>query len=129
MVREQIRREMEKEEIRREILAGEMAWRRELEEEVRRELASERALRMPMHRIEGVTFGERVSLSMNPDKRMNPELRLNSPVNSDNICGGPQPQLLPKVDITPFYKQMPNESLINKNKITILVSDIFLMFN
>ncbi|KAK7347609.1 hypothetical protein VNO80_22145 [Phaseolus coccineus] len=112
MVREQIRRELEKEEIRREILAGEMAWRRDLEEEVRRELASERALRMPMQRMEGVAFGEGVfSLSMNP------RMRLNNPDHSINISGGPQPQLAPKVDITQFNKQMPNETLTNQDKV------------
>jgi len=122
MVREQIRRELEKEEIRREILAREMAWRRDLEEEVRREMASERALRMPMHRMEGVTFGERVfSYSMNPG------MRLNNPDHNNNIFGGPQPQLAPKVDITQFNKQIPDET--NQDKIIKLVSQIYLMFS
>ncbi|WVZ12710.1 hypothetical protein V8G54_017240 [Vigna mungo] len=106
--REHIRREMEKDEIRREILAGEMARRMELEEEVRRELMSERALEMPIHRMEGNTYGERVSLSMIPGRR------LHNSVHNSNTFGGPQPQLAHKVDITQFYKQTPNETLTNK---------------
>ncbi|XP_014508415.1 uncharacterized protein LOC106767960 isoform X2 [Vigna radiata var. radiata] len=106
MEREQIRREMEKDEIRREILANEMARRMELEEEVRRELMSERALKMPIHRMEGINYG---SLSMIPGRR------LHNSVHNSNIFGGPQPQLAPhKVDITQFYKQTPNETLTNE---------------
>ncbi|KAK7265073.1 hypothetical protein RJT34_32689 [Clitoria ternatea] len=51
----EVRRELEKEQIRREIIAGEIAQRRELEEEVRREMAMERQLQgIPVQRSVGM---------------------------------------------------------------------------
>ncbi|XP_027917727.1 uncharacterized protein LOC114176770 isoform X2 [Vigna unguiculata] len=115
--REQIRREIEKEEIRREILAGERARRLELEEEVRRELASERALKMPIHRMEGITYGERgVSLTMIPG------MTLHNSVNNNKLCGGPQPQLRPRLEIRQLYKQRPNETLTIKSNAALSVA-------
>lgn len=82
--KKQILRELEKEEIRREILAREMAQRRELEEEVMREITVERVL--------GISFREQVSMSLNQNHRMN------KPINN-NIFGGSQPRLPPQIDI------------------------------
>ncbi|XP_020231266.1 uncharacterized protein LOC109811839 [Cajanus cajan] len=55
-----------KEEIRREIIAGEMARRRELEEEVRRETAFEKSFGIPTQRPEGISFQPPVSTFFNP---------------------------------------------------------------
>ncbi|KAH1203005.1 hypothetical protein GmHk_17G049338 [Glycine max] len=82
---EAFRRELEKKQIRREILAREMTRRRELEEEVRREIAIERVL--------GIPFRERAWVSLNQDQGMN------NPVNN-NIFGGSQPSLSPQIDIS-----------------------------
>lgn len=59
---------MEKNKISREIFADEMtlAQRRELEEEVLKEMASERALGMPMQKQVGNSILEWVSMSFNP---------------------------------------------------------------
>nr|KYP51466.1 hypothetical protein KK1_026753 [Cajanus cajan] len=93
--KQQIRRELEKEEIRREIIAAEMARRRELEEEVRREMASERPLGIPMQRGEGFQVPHRFSMPL-------------------NIFSGPKPQLhSPPQDYTPTTQT-------NKDKLIIL---------
>ena len=82
---EVLRREFEKERIRREIIAGEMAMarRRELEEEVRAEMASESALGIPL----GISFRERVSItgdtSFNPILRRYQDININ---NHNNLC-------------------------------------------
>ncbi|KAG4378621.1 hypothetical protein GLYMA_17G073000v4 [Glycine max] len=64
--KEKIWRELEKEEIRREIIAREMAFaqRRELEDEVRKEIELERTSRMSMQRSEGIAFREPISVSI-----------------------------------------------------------------
>ncbi|KAK7329917.1 hypothetical protein VNO77_24099 [Canavalia gladiata] len=110
--KEHIRREIEKEQIRREIVAGEIAVarRRELEEEVRRELALERGLRMPIQRnlvasTEGFSLQERVSVCLNPR---------GSPV--DSIYGVSQPQL-PRILGPTEIKPSPQS---NKDKLIIL---------
>lgn len=96
---EAFRRELEKKQIRREILAREMTRRRELEEEVRREIAIERVL--------GIPFRERAWVSLNQDQGMN------NPVNN-NIFGGSQPSLSPQIDIS--------RQQTNKDKVIILFS-------
>ncbi|KAH1117258.1 hypothetical protein GLYMA_17G072700v4 [Glycine max] len=96
---EAFRRELEKKQIRREILAREMTRRRELEEEVRREIALERVL--------GIPFRERAWVSLNQDQGMN------NPVNN-NIFGGSQPSLSPQIDIS--------RQQTNKDKVIILFS-------
>jgi len=68
---------------------------------------------MPIHRMEGITYGERgVSLTMIPG------MTLHNSVNNNKLCGGPQPQLRPRLEIRQLYKQRPNETL------TIKVSDL-----
>ncbi|KAF1887657.1 hypothetical protein Lal_00040711 [Lupinus albus] len=80
-------RELEKEQIRREIITGEIEQRRELEEEVRRELAAERGWGMTMAATShGFSFDERVSAM-----RLTP-----SPYLFDNNAQPqPKPQLQP----------------------------------
>lgn len=64
--KEQRLRELEKEKIRREILMSEMklAQRKELEEEVRREMAEEIG-EIPIQRLPKITFGEPFSMPFN----------------------------------------------------------------
>ncbi|KAK7291946.1 hypothetical protein RIF29_07517 [Crotalaria pallida] len=65
-------RELEKEQIRREIIASEIERRRELEEEVRRELAMERGWGMTMAAAaHGFSYEERVStMRLNPSTNL-----------------------------------------------------------
>ncbi|KAH1117261.1 hypothetical protein GLYMA_17G072900v4 [Glycine max] len=71
--KEKIWRELEKEKIRREIIASEMAFaqRRELEDEVRKEMELERTFRIPMQRSEGIAFREPISESINQSRLNN----------------------------------------------------------
>ncbi|KAL9303598.1 hypothetical protein ACSQ67_020861 [Phaseolus vulgaris] len=64
---QKILRELVKEEIRREIIISEMilARRKELEEEVRREMA-EGIGKIPMQRLPRISFGEPISMPFNP---------------------------------------------------------------
>lgn len=91
---EALRRELEKEQIRREIIAGGIARRRELEEEVRRELALERGWGGP----HGFSFGERMSMRLNPFHGNN---------NNNNVYGVPQPQLLQLMPADHEFKPSP----------------------
>lgn len=124
---EALRRELEKAQIRREIIAGEVARRLELEEEVRRELAMERGWGIAMQRDLGAamqrnlvaapppppppphrfSFKERVAMLLDPGV---------SPF--ENIFDLPKPrlaQLMAPVEIKPCEET-------NKDKVIILVS-------
>ncbi|CAL0330421.1 unnamed protein product [Lupinus luteus] len=102
-------RELEKEKIRREIITGEIERRRELEEEVRRELAAERGWGMTMAATpHGFSFDERVSaMHLTP-----------SPYLFDNNAQPqPQPQLqtqLPQLVPPAEFKPSPET---NKDKV------------
>ncbi|RDX95451.1 Zinc finger protein, partial [Mucuna pruriens] len=87
--KQQIRREIEKEEIRREIIAKEIAWRRELENEVRKEIV----LGISMQKPEGFLLQPPGSMSLNQNMKS-----MNNTINSTSLIGGPQPQLHPKDD-------------------------------
>lgn len=82
-------RELEKEHIQPGIMASKMALARrlEMEEEVRREMASERALGIPVQRSEGILIPQGVSKSFNP--------RIG---NNITMFGGPQSQLPLHID-------------------------------
>ncbi|KAE9602360.1 putative transcription factor C2H2 family [Lupinus albus] len=89
---ESLRRELEKEQIRREIIAGEIRRRRELEEEVRRELALERGWGMTTAETShGFSFKERVSM-----------MRLNPSSYLFNNNARSQPQLMPSAELKPY---------------------------
>lgn len=125
---EALRRELEKAQIRREIIAGEVARRLELEEEVRRELAMERGWGIAMQRDLGAamqrnlvaappppppppphrfSFKERVAILLDPGL---------SPFESIFNVPKPQlPQLMAPVEIKPSEET-------NKDKVIILVS-------
>lgn len=88
-------RQMEKEKIRREIIAGEIARRRELEEEVSRELAMERTFGIPMERYLATPYSFL--------ERMNPLV-----VDDINRINGEEIK--------------PSSSQINKDRVIMLVS-------
>ncbi|KAL5184969.1 hypothetical protein HKD37_17G048569 [Glycine soja] len=100
--KEKIWRELEKEGIRREIIAREMAFaqRRELEDEVRKELELERTFRISMQRSDGITFREPISVSFNHSM---------GPLNNITMSGG-----------LPFHLLSQASKQINKDKVIIL---------
>ncbi|OIW19483.1 hypothetical protein TanjilG_09503 [Lupinus angustifolius] len=108
-------RELEKEQIRREIITGEIERRRELEEEVRRELAAERRWGMTMAATShGFSFDERVSAM-----RLTP-----SPYLFDNNAQPqPQPQTqLPQLVPPAEFKPSPetnNDKVIKLGPVQI----------
>ncbi|KAJ6406958.1 hypothetical protein OIU84_010467 [Salix udensis] len=75
MRNELILRQIEKERIREEIIAQEMAWRRGLEVEVRRELMVEREMAMLGGR--GMSFEERLTMRLNSRQPLLPGPFLN----------------------------------------------------
>ncbi|RZB55698.1 hypothetical protein D0Y65_045143 [Glycine soja] len=85
--KEKIWRELEKEKIRREIIAREMAFaqRRELEDEVRKEMELERTFRIPMQRSEGIAFREPISESINHSRLNNITMFASKQIHTDNI--------------------------------------------
>lgn len=115
LVKKQIRREREEEEIRKKIISREttLAHRRELEEEVKREMMSERMGGIPMQRTEGFLFPDRVYVNLESSYQ-----RMMNHVNHINIFGRPQPQLPGQVDTRQPYTLTNTE----KDKVIILVS-------
>ncbi|RZB55697.1 hypothetical protein D0Y65_045142 [Glycine soja] len=100
--KEKIWRELEKEGIRREIIAHEMAFaqRRELEDEVRKEIELERTFRILMQRSDGITFREPISVPFNHSM---------GPLNDITMSGG-----------LPFHLLSQASKQINKDKVIIL---------
>ena len=114
--KEKIWRELEKEKIRREIIAREMAFaqRRELEDEVRKEMELERTFRIPMQRSEGIAFREPISESINQSR-----------LNNITMFGGLPFHLLSQASkqIHTDNIQFDNKEASNsKDKVIILVS-------
>ncbi|XP_019453546.1 PREDICTED: uncharacterized protein LOC109355062 isoform X3 [Lupinus angustifolius] len=115
--RETLRRELEKEQIRREIIAGEIERRRELEEEVRRELALERGWGMAMAETShGFSFEERVSMM-----RLNPS----SYLFNHNARSQPQlSQLMPPAELKP-YLETNNDNVIKLGPVKYMSPSLY----
>ncbi|CAL0307062.1 unnamed protein product [Lupinus luteus] len=115
--RETLRRELEKEQIRREIIAGEIERRRELEEEVRRELALERGWGMTMAETShGFSFEERVSMT-----RLNPSSHL----FNNNARSQPQlSQLMPPAELKP-YPETNNDNVIKLGPVKYMSPSVY----
>ncbi|KAG4929766.1 hypothetical protein JHK85_047291 [Glycine max] len=103
--KEKIWRELEKEGIRREIIAHEMAFaqRRELEDEVRKEIELERTFRISMQRSDVIRFREPISVPFNHSM---------GPLNDITMFGG-----------LPFHLLSQASKQINKDKVIILPDD------
>lgn len=115
---EALRRELEKEQIRREIIAGEIARRRELEEEVRRELALERALGMgiPTQRSSASASAVapwRVAATTWSNPRLNPVAAV------DDLIGVSHSQQLQQIMAPSETKPSPHT---DEDKVIMLVS-------
>ncbi|EOY29520.1 Uncharacterized protein TCM_037031 [Theobroma cacao] len=132
---DQVQRELEKAQIREEIIASEIARRRALEAEVRREMMAEREMAaMHMARETGLSFEHRLTMRLDPRRpfmhHFSNHHRWRSEERLDLLppLPPPPPPMLPSRVTEVLDTQMKATSEGNKNKLIILAQLFHFLF-